>query len=225
MKNYTLLFIILINTSLFAQSTKTTSLGDFYKIKIFSGIKLELIKDKENKLEIKNDETDRVRFKNNNGVLKISLKFPDNLSAKETKVKLYYKQDILVIDGNEGSSITGKGIYQTNLEVKAQEGATIQLNIDTKHLKVKSVTGSIIKLTGKTKNQEIEVDLYGVFHGYGLEILGNTIVKSGIGSKAEIKTGETLNAKVSFGGSILYKGTPEVKQTKKVAGGIIKQMN
>lgn len=54
MKNYTLLFIILINTSLlFAQSTKTTSLGDFYKIKIFSGIKLELIKDKENKLEIK----------------------------------------------------------------------------------------------------------------------------------------------------------------------------
>jgi len=225
MKNYTLLFIILINTSLFAQSTKTTSLGDFYKIKIFSGIKLELIKDKENKLEITDNETDRVRFKNNNGVLKISLKFPDNLSAKETKVKLYYKQDILVIDVNEGSTITGNGIYQTNLEVKAQEGATIQLNINTKHLKVKSVTGSIINLTGKTKNQEIEVDLYGVYHGYGIETIGNTIVKSGIGSKAEIKTGETLNAKVSFGGSVLYKGTPEVKQTKKVAGGIIKQMN
>ncbi|MDB2633085.1 DUF2807 domain-containing protein [Flavobacteriaceae bacterium] len=225
MKNYTLLFIILINTSLFAQSTKTTSLGDFYKIKIFSGIKLELIKDKENKLEITDNETDRVRFKNNNGVLKISLKFPDNLSAKETKVKLYYKQDILVIDVNEGSTITGNGIYQTNLEVKAQEGATIQLNINTKHLKVKSVTGSIINLTGKTKNQEIEVDLYGVYHGYGVETIGNTIVKSGIGSKAEIKTGETLNAKVSFGGSVLYKGTPEVKQTKKVAGGIIKQMN
>ncbi|MDA9584686.1 DUF2807 domain-containing protein [Flavobacteriaceae bacterium] len=225
MKNYTLLFIILINTSLFAQSTKTTSLGDFYKIKIFSGIKLELIKDKENKLEITDNETDRVRCKNNNGVLKISLKFPDNLSAKETKVKLYYKQDILVIDVNEGSTITGNGIYQTNLEVKAQEGATIQLNINTKHLKVKSVTGSIINLTGKTKNQEIEVDLYGVYHGYGIETIGNTIVKSGIGSKAEIKTGETLNAKVSFGGSVLYKGTPEVKQTKKVAGGIIKQMN
>ena len=88
MKNYTLLFIILINTPLFAQSTKITSLGDFYKIKIFSGIKLELIKDKENKLEITDNETDRVRFKNNNGVLIISLKFPDNLSAKETEVKL-----------------------------------------------------------------------------------------------------------------------------------------
>jgi hypothetical protein len=225
MKNYTLLFIILINTPLFAQSTKTTSLGDFYKIKIFSGIKLELIKDKENKLEITDNEKDRVRFKNNNGVLKISLKFPDNLSAKETEVKLYYKQDIQVIDGNEGSTITGNNINQTHLEVKAQEGAIIQLDISTKHLKVKSTTGGIIELTGKTKNQELEVDLYGVYHGYHLETTDNTTVKSGIGSKAEIKTGETLNAKVSFGGSILYKGTPEIKKTKKVAGGIIKQMN
>ena len=225
MKNYTLLLIILINTSLFPQSTKTTSLGDFYKIKIFNGIKLELIKDKENKLEILEDKTDKVRFKNSNGILKISLKFPDNLSVNEIKVKLYYKQDIQVIDGNEGSTITGSNINQTYLEVKAQEGATIQLDINTKHLKVKSITGGVVQLTGKTKNQELEVDLYGVYHGYGLETTDNTTVKSGIGSKAELKTGETLNAKVSFGGSILYKGTPEVKQTKKVAGGIIKQMN
>ena len=225
MKNYTLLLIIWINTALFSQSTKTTSLGDFYKIKIFNGIKLELIKDKENKLEILEDKTDKVRFKNSNGILKVSLKFPDNLSVNEIKVKLYYKQDIQVIDGNEGSVITGNNINQTYLEVKAQEGATIQLDISTKHLKVKSITGGIIQLTGKTKNQELEVDLYGVYHGYGLETTDNTTVKSGIGSKAELKTGETLNAKVSFGGSILYKGTPEVKQTKKVAGGIIKQMN
>ena len=84
-----------------------------------------------------------------------------------------------------------------NLNLFNKDTKTFQLNINTKHLKVRSVTGSIIKLTGKTKNQEIEVDLYGVYHGYGLEIIGNTIVKSGIGSKAEIKTGETLNAKVS----------------------------
>ena len=225
MKNYTLLFIILINTSLLSQTIKTTSLGDFYKIKIFNGIKLELIKDKENKLEILDDKTDKVRFKNSNGVLKISLKFPENLSFNEVKAKLYYKQEIEVIDGNEGSTITGNNINQTYLEVKAQEGATIHLDINTKHLKVKSITGSVVKLTGKTKNQELEVDLYGVYHGYGLETTENTTVKSGIGSKAELKTGETLNAKVSFGGSILYKGTPEVKQTKKVAGGIIKQMN
>ena len=152
MKNYTLLFIILINTSLFSQTTKTTSLGEFHKIKIFNGIKLELIKDKENKLETVEDKTDKVRFKNSNGVLKISLKFPDNLSVNDIKVKLYYKQDIQVIDGNEGSIITGNNINQTYLEVKAQEGATIHLDINTKHIKVKSITGGVIKLTGKTNN-------------------------------------------------------------------------
>jgi len=40
-----------------------------------------------------------------------------------------------------------------------------------------------------------------------------------------VYAGETLFAKVSFGGSILYKGKPEVIKNKKMAGGIIKQMN
>ena len=40
-----------------------------------------------------------------------------------------------------------------------------------------------------------------------------------------MNAGETLLAKVSFGGSILYKGNPEVIKNKKIAGGIIKQMN
>ena len=50
-------------------------------------------------------------------------------------------------------------------------------------------------------------------------------IKAGTGSKAEVNAGETLFAKVSFGGSILYKGDPEVIKNKKTAGGIIKQMN
>ena len=37
--------------------------------------------------------------------------------------------------------------------------------------------------------------------------------------------GTTLNAKVSFGGSIFYKGEPEVVKDKKVIGGIIQKRN
>ena len=76
-----------------------------------------------------------------------------------------------------------------------------------------------------SKNQEIDVDLYGVYHGYGLTVSDNTTIRAGSGAKAEVSAGEILNAKVSFGGSIFYKGTPEVIKDKKVAGGIIKQIN
>ena len=64
-----------------------------------------------------------------------------------------------------------------------------------------------------------------MYHGYDLKVSDNTTVKAGTGAKAEVKAGETLHVKVSFGGSVFYKGSPEVIKNKKVAGGIIKQMN
>lgn len=64
-----------------------------------------------------------------------------------------------------------------------------------------------------------------MYHGYDLNVSDNSTVKAGTGAKAEVKAGETLHVKVSFGGSVFYKGSPEVIKNKKVAGGIIKQMN
>jgi hypothetical protein len=49
------------------------------------------------------------------------------------------------------------------------------------------------------------------------------MVKAGTGAKAEVLAGEILNAKVSFGGSIFYKGNPKVVKDKKVIGGIIQK--
>ena len=54
---------------------------------------------------------------------------------------------------------------------------------------------------------------------------GNSGVFAGTGAKAEVFAGETLSAKVSFGGSIFYKGNPEVVKDKKVIGGIIQKRN
>ncbi|MEZ7993380.1 MAG: head GIN domain-containing protein [Flavobacteriaceae bacterium] len=225
MKKYILINFLVLSNMLFSQSTVTKKLGDFYKIKVYNGINIELIRSQEHKIQVTGEKSQKIKIKNTNGILKISLKFPDLLADGKANVKLYYNEDIQVIDGNEGSTITGKSINQSHIEVKAQEGAFIELEIKTKHLQVKSSTGGIIKLSGSSKNQEIDLDLYGVYHGYDLIVSDNTTVNAGIGSKAEVKVGETLNVKVSFGGSVFYKGSPEVIENKKVAGGIIKQMN
>ena len=225
MKKYILINFLVLSNMLFSQSTVTKKLGDFYKIKVYNGINIELIRSQEHKIQVTGEKSQKIKIKNTNGILKISLKFPDLLADGKVNVKLYYNEDIQVIDGNEGSIITGKSINQSHVEVKAQEGAFIELDIKTKHLKVKSSTGGIIKLSGSSKSQEIDLDLYGVYHGYDLIVSDNTTVNAGTGSKAEVKVGETLNVKVSFGGSVFYKGSPEVIENKKVAGGIIKQMN
>jgi len=225
MKKVLLLVAILGSNLIFSQTTITKTIGDFDKLKVYNGIELELIKSDEQKLEITGEKAEKVKVKNNNGILKITLKFPDLSADGKVNVKLYYNKEIKVIDGNEGSTITGKDIDQTQLEVKSQERAFINLVIKTKHLKVKSSSGGIIKLSGNSKNQDIDVDLYGIYHGYGLDVSDNTSIRAGSGAKAEVNAGETLNAKVSFGGSIFYKGNPEVIKDKKVAGGIIKQVD
>ena len=225
MKNSIITLLLITSISSFSQKIITKKIEDFYKIKVYNGIRLELLHSNESKLEISGDKSDKIKIKNTEGILRVSLRFPELLAGDKVNVKLFYNKDIQTIDGNEGSKIIGKGINQTHLEVKAQEGASIKLDIKTKHLKVKSVTGGVIDLTGTSKNQDIELDLYGVYHGYNLFTSNSSTVKAGTGSKAEVYAGETLFAKVSFGGSILYKGKPEVIKNKKMAGGIIKQMN
>ena len=170
-----------------------------------------------------------VKIKNVNNTLKLSLPFsikPENNAANgKILIKLYYSKEIALIDANEGATITGKEISQDKLEVNAQERAFINLVVNVKDLEVRASSGGIIKLTGATSNQNVDVDLYGIYNGFALKASNNTVIKSGTGAKAEVLTGKTLSTKVSFGGSIFYKGNPKVVKDKKVIGGIIQKRN
>jgi hypothetical protein len=210
-----------------AQKIVTKNLGDYTTLKVYNGIELELIKSDEQKLEITGEKSEMVKVKNVNNTLKLSLPFslkPENNAANgQVLIKLYYNKNIAVIDANEGSTITGKEISQDKLEVNVQERAFINLVIKVKHLEVIASSGGIIKLSGTTKNQNVDVDLYGIYNGFALKAKASSTIVAGTGAKAEIFAGETLNAKVSFGGSIFYKGNPEVIKNKKVIGGIIQK--
>ncbi|MBU3011455.1 DUF2807 domain-containing protein [Polaribacter vadi] len=227
MKKIIFICVLMMSLSFVAQSTVNKKLGDFSTLKVYNGIELELIKSNESKIEITGLKSEKVKIKNVNNTLKISLPFslkPENNAANgEVLVKLYYSKSIDTIDANEGATITGKEINQNHLEVKSQERAFVNLVVKVKHLEVKTSSGGIIKLSGTTKNQTVDVDLYGIYNGFDLKATANSNVKAGTGAKAEILAGETLNAKVSFGGSIFYKGNPEVLKDKKVIGGIIQK--
>ena len=225
MKKVFLIAAFLITQIITSQTTIIREVGDFTELKVYNGIEVEIIKSEEQKVEITGEKAEKVKIKNSNGKLKMSLKFPDLSADGKVLIKLYHKNNIQIIDGNEGATITGKDIDQTHLEVKSQERAFINLVIKTKHLKVKSSSGGIIKLTGESKNQDVDCDLYGVYEGFGLKVSELSELRVGSGAKAEINAGETLKAKVTFGGSIFYKGNPEVIKAKKVAGGIIKQVD
>ena len=221
--------MLLVHVASQSQSTVSQNLGDFTTLKVFNGIEVELIKSNEQKIEIRGKKSEKVTIKNVDKTLKLTLPFslkPENNSADgEVIVKLFYSSNINVIDANEGATITGKDINQEKLVVNSQERALINLVVNTKYIEVKTSSGGIIKLSGTTKHQDVNLDLYGVYHGFNLKTENTSTVKAGTGAKAEIFAGETLTAKVSFGGSIFYKGNPELIKDKKVIGGIIQKRN
>lgn len=227
MKKIIFLLAVIFQTIVFSQSKVTQNLGDFTTLKVFNGIEVELIKSKEHKIEITGKKSERVTIINKNKTLKLTLPFslkPENNAANgEVIVKLYYNTDIAVIDANEGAIITGKDIKQDKLTVNAQERAFINLVVETKYLEVITSSGGIIKLSGTTTHQDVNLDLYGIYHGFNLKTENTSTVKAGTGAKAEIFAGKTLTAKVNFGGSIFYKGNPELIKDKKVIGGIIQK--
>lgn len=227
-KTIVMLFIML-SYKIFSQTIINKKLGDFSTLKVYNGIEVLLVKSNEQKIEINGEKSEKVKTKNVNGVLKLSLPFSlkpeENFANGKVLITLYYNTNIDIIDANEGATIKGEGFKQTKLKVNSQERAFIDLALQVTHLNVRASSGGIIKLTGASESQEVDIDLYGVYQGFDMKVKGNSNVFSGTGAKAEISTGKTLNAKVSFGGSIFYKGSPEVQKNKKVIGGIIQRRN
>ena len=229
MKKFIFIYTLLFSFAMVAQTKVTKNLGDYTILKVYNGIEVELIKSTEQKLEITGAKSEMVKIKIVNDILKLSLPFSiqpeDNAAEGKILIHLYYSKDLDIIDANEGATITGRDINQKELEVNAQEKAFINLTTKVSYLKVRASSGGIIKLTGTAENQEVDVDLYGIYNGFALQTKDNITVKAGTGAKAEVLAGKTLSAKVSFGGSIFYKGNPDVIKDKKVIGGIIQKRN
>lgn len=227
MKKISFICVLLVSIVSFSQATLVQNIGDFTTLKVYNGITVELIKSEEQKIEITGEKSEIVKVKNVNKVLKLSLPFSlkpaNNFADGMVLIKVYYNSNINLIDVNEGATVTGKDFYQDKVELNAQERGFINLTAKTTYLVIRASSGGIIKVSGTTKSQEVDVDLYGIYHGFNLTASGNSHVKAGTGAKAEISAGETLNASVSFGGAIIYKGSPTVVKDKKVIGGIIEQ--
>jgi putative autotransporter adhesin-like protein len=221
MKKITLL-LVLLTTIAFAQDKRTLELGEFTSIKVFTGLKIQLIQSSEQKIVISGKNQRYIMVKNKNGHLSIRLKLTESLRKYDFDIKLYTNRNIELIDVNEGAGVfSDDTISQLKITLKAQEGAFIQLPLDVKYLKTKINSGSNIQTSGKAKSQDVYVGQGGVYDAYNLST-EQTIIVVATGGKAEINVSGILDASVRLGGNVYYKGNPDVKKSRKFIGGVIK---
>ena len=224
MKNLikTLVFFVVVTVT--AQNPITKTVGEFSELKVYDLINVELVKSKENKVEITGKNTANVVVVNKNGILKIRLNLEEIFDGNHTNVKLYYTS-FDIIDVNEGAMVNStETISQFEVELKAQEGGLIKLNLDTKETSIKSITGGFIELEGKTNNQTISIGTGGILKAENLQA-NNTNVVVRAGGEAHVNTTELLDIKIRAGGDVFVYGKPNKVTESRALGGRIKYMN
>lgn len=205
----------------FGQVTK--ELGDFDTVKVYDKLSVKLVQSSENKVVIKGAREAELEAVNKNGVLKLRMPFPKLLSGNDLEVTLYYKH-IELIDANEGAEVISKEtIKATSFKVSAQEGAKINVDLNVDKLKVSSVSGGEITVTGKADNLDAGLGAGGYFLGSKLAT-SQTKVSVSAGGKADVNASTLVDAKVSAGGSIYIYGKPKQINQKTVFGGKIEEV-
>ncbi|WP_163409432.1 head GIN domain-containing protein [Flavobacterium ajazii] len=213
--------VILFVQMSFGQVTK--ELGDFDTVKVYDKLSVKLIPSSENKVIIKGARESELEAVNKNGILKLRMPFPKLLSGNDLEVTLYYKH-LELIDVNEGAEVTSKdAIKATSFKVSAQEGGKINVDLDVDKLKVSSVSGGEITLTGKASNQVASLGAGGYLLASKLNT-SQTTVSVSAGGKADVNASTLVDAKVSAGGSIYIYGKPKQINQKTVFGGKIEEV-
>ena len=224
MKRLFTIFTILITSAVIAQNPIEKKIGDFKELKVYDLIQVELIKADANKIVITGENSGSVLVNNKNGTLKIKMELSKIFDGDNTKVKLYYTT-IDVIDANEGSVVHSKDIIkQFEMDLKAQEGASIEVAVDVNYINIKAVTGGIINVKGVAKKQNVSLLTGGYFHGGELKS-ENSEVSINAAGEAYVNASKIVDIKIRAGGDVFVYGNPETINESKVFGGRVKRMD
>lgn len=208
----------------FAQRSVTKDVGDFDELKVFDLIEVNLIQSNENKVVIKGDHTDDVKVINQNGKLKLRMEIDTRFQGEDTYIEVYFKS-IRAIDANEGAYIVGNEmIEQDKIELRAQEGGRIKVGLTVDHTKIKAVTGGVVKASGLSKSQEVQLNTGGIFEGRDL-LTKDTKIGITAAGEADINASNRVDVRVTAGGDVNIYGNPKDVNKKKLAGGRIKIMD
>jgi hypothetical protein len=152
MKKLIVLVTILLSAVANAQKPIEKSIGEFTELKVYDLIEVELVNANENKVVITGNNNQDVLINNKNGTLKIKMNIEKAFDGSKTKVVLHYKS-LDVIDVNEGAKVHGKEtIKQYEIDLRAQEGGSINVPVSVSYINIKAVTGGSIKTSGESKS-------------------------------------------------------------------------
>ena len=201
MKTKILLAIMLITQVVFSQNENNRKIGDFKILKVYDLVNIELVRAEENYAEVTGEYPNNTVIKNKNGELKVRMGIEKRFRGANTKIKIFYN-NIDKIYVHEGAFVYSKDtIAQTDIYIKADEGARVVFNINTETLSTNTSSGATIDLQGKTHHHRAKVNTGGELKASKLET-EDTEVFLTTGAVADVFAKNTLGVNVRAGGTV-----------------------
>lgn len=206
------------------QGQSTHHLKPFQRLKVFKGLQVNLIPSQEEKIVIVGEKASEVYLKNKKGTLSITLNLKSVFESKALQIDLFYAGKLLELEAFQGASIRSEHTFsQSQIRLSAQEDASIELPVALDYLKMQALTGSTVRLSGSCNSQNCKITTGANYQALDLQTKTTAITVTS-GAEANIDVSVVLDAKVSLGGLINYRGNPQSLLTKKVLGGKIKNI-
>ena len=216
--------IILCLSLSFVNAQIKKDVGEFTTLKAFDLINITLIESNKNSVEITGENANNVVIVNKNGTLKIRMNLEEIFDGDKTDVVLYHT-GFEILDANEGAFIISKDrIAQRDIELKAQEGGYIKVDLDVKDANIRAYSGGTVETYGNVNRQVVKVNTGGIYKG---EQLNSVTCKLGIsaGGESHIRASELVDLKITAGGDAFIYGNPSTVNERKVIGGRVKRMD
>ncbi|HCR75935.1 MAG TPA: hypothetical protein DIW37_05925 [Chryseobacterium sp.] len=228
---------------------ESRNVGEFSGIQVSTGVNLVFKQESPTNVKVIAD-ADKLQYivtKVDNGVLKVyvdnkgqkNLKFKnisvnvssprmDNIKASSgatfTTINSV-KENNLMIDASSGSVVKGKFNISNNALVEASSGTSVKVEVNSRSLVFKGSSGSDTSIQGEAETAAFDVSSGAVCKGEAFQ--ANLVeAESTSGSNLSVNAVDKLKAKASSGGTIRYRGNPEItSDISKMSGGSLKPIN
>ncbi len=226
MKLYLLipLSIILIkNTNCPAQEIKPIETVE--KIKVSSGIFLEIERSQDYTLDIKSPDLNINCLINTieDGILTLKLTSSINCSGKVT-AKLRCPSIIKEIEVMGNAEVSTYNVLKTDtLKIILRSGGKAYLDLDVDYLDVLLTEGSLLTADGYANTQIVSVNTNATYSAFELE--GNFVdIQASFGGKGKVCATKKLKAESKIGGYISYSCEPAIVEIEKKGNGIVEKL-
>lgn len=220
-----LLFSATITTTFAGQIEK--NLDPFTSVSVTGNYKVFLIESETEKIVVSNNdpnvEDEKILITVEGGTLDIKIK-GDTYKQRSMEVTIYYKK-VNQIDSKRGAIVTLNNVLKGDVIIfNCSTGGQVKGEIEATTAKLKISNDGLINLTGKATIAEMEVSTGGTM-ACGQLFTETSSAKVTAGGSITVNASKKLVASVTSGGTISYKGNPEIVEESIKLGGTISKSN